>query len=434
VWGAGANKVTGLTTKKLESAMAIGFAFGVEPRVLVIDKAGVVKLREVELGPKAKAPSPAEGFRTLLRVSPAALRGEKARVFIDYRDELKDKRRRVYCGPAESDQDFLSFDGTSWLDLNPKPTGADKKKLFSWKKLGGYVELRDCRTFQTTESKATESEATEGKATESKATEAKATEGKASKTTDTKEIWALGSVLRGVEKPDGSNEWKMVWLVDFGKGDEETVLYEAPLKGDPPVPATFEIPTSRRVRGKGFVVATRFAGSLRVAVLDTARKLQGELKTYPGWPTMPDFATSADELVLTTGIGLGADKSLKALRISRETLELPKNYGDITIQPMDTSGDAGASFTAPELAVDAKGQRWLGYIEGPKDRGQLRIVPLGKDLQPVGRSFSVTSANQSASEVRIQTLDDGRLVVAYLRDTDGKTELVTEELGCEVKR
>ena len=107
---------------------------------------------------------------------------------------------------------------------------------------------------------------------------------------------------------------------------------------------------------------------------------------------------------------------------------------DITIQPMDTSGDAGASFTAPELAVDAKGQRWLGYIEGPKDRGQLRIVPLGKDLQPVGRSFSVTSANQSASEVRIQTLDDGRLVVAYLRDTDGKTELVTEELGCEVKR
>ena len=86
------------------------------------------------------------------------------------------------------------------LDLDPKPTGEDKKELFSWKKKGGYVELRDCRTFVTLEKD---------------------------------EAWAVGSVLRGFEKEDGSNDWKLVALIDFGKNDEEIVLTEVPLKGGP---------------------------------------------------------------------------------------------------------------------------------------------------------------------------------------------------------
>jgi hypothetical protein len=400
VWGAGASKLTGLTTKKIGDSIAIGFALGLEPRVLVIDKAGNAQLLEVKVGDKAKPPSPKEGFRSLMRVTPRSIEGEQAHAFLDYRDDLPHKHRHVSCGPADGTDDFLSFDGTSWLDLEPKPTGADKKKLFSWKKLGGYVELRDCRTFVTTQSS---------------------------------EVWALGSVLRGSEKADGSNEWKMVLVVDFGKGDDEIVLHEAPLKGDPPKLATFEIPTSRRAGDKGFLVATRFGGSLMVGVLDKEHKLQGSFKSYPGFPTMPDIGSTKEELILTTGIGWGADKTLKSLVISRDTLELPERYVELGIKPAE-SAEAETSFTAPELSVDPKGQRWLAYVEGPKDQGKLRLVPLNKDLHPAGRAFSITEGDASSSEGRVVALDDGRLMVAYLRELDGKVELLTEQLSCDVKR
>ena len=253
-------------------------------------------------------------------------------------------------------------------------------------------------------------------------------------TTQSDEVWALGSVLRGIEKPDGSNEWKMVLLVDFGKGDEEIVLHEAPLKGDPPKLATFEIPTSRRAGDKGYLVATRFGGSLLVGVLDASRKLQGRFKSYPGFPTMPDIGSTKEELILTTGIGWGKDKTLKALVVPRDTLELPERYREIGIKPLDTSGDAEASFTTPELTVDGKGQRWLTYVEGPKDKGKLRLAPLGKDLQPVGRAFTVTEDDALGSEGRVVALDDGRLMIAYLRELGGKVELVTEQLACDVRK
>jgi hypothetical protein len=335
-----------------------------------------------------------------MRVTPMSVEGDAARAFIDYRDEYKDKRRRVACGPSDADANFLVFDGTSYLDMDPKPTGEDKKKLFSWKKEGGYVELRDCRTFITMKSQ---------------------------------ETWALGSVLRGVEKPDGTNEWKMVLLVDFGPKDDEVVLYEAPLKGDPPKLAAFEIPTARRQKEKGFLVATRYNGTLMVGVLDASKKLKGKFKTYRGYPTMPDISATEDTMMLITGIGSGKEKSLKALVIPRDTLELPAGYVDVPLKPMDAGTEAETSFTAPELIVDKKGQRWLTYVEGPKDKGHLRIVPLDKDLKPEGRAFSVTEGDVFASEARVTTLEDGKMLITYLRDTAGKTEIVTEQLSCEVK-
>lgn len=402
-WGSGANKLTGLTTKPVDDGkVAVGYAIGVDPRVLVIDKAtGAAKLHKVKTSEKAAPPPGKEGYRVLMRVTPAGLEGDTARAFIDYRDEYKDKRRRVACGPADSNEAFLSFEGTSYVDMDPKPTGEDKKKLFSWKKEGGYVELRDCRTFSSLKSN---------------------------------EMWALGSVLRGIEKPDGTNEWKMVLLVDFGPRDEEVVLHEAALKGDPPKLLAFEIPTARRQKDKGFVVATRFGGALMVGVLDPAKKLKGKFRTYKGFPTMPDISATDDTLMLMTGVGQGKEKSLKALLISRDTLELPAGYMDVALEPTDSGGDAEVSFTSPEVTVDKKGQRWLTYVEGAKDKGHIRMVPIDKDLKPAGRAFTVTEGEVFGSEARVVALDDGRLMVTYIRDAAGKTELVTEQLTCEVKK
>lgn len=403
VWGAGANKLTGLTTKGFQGKVAVGFAFGNEPRVLVVSKSdGSTKLMKVKQGEKAKRPDPKEGTRFLMRVSPSDIGGEEARAFIDYRDEFKkDKRRHVWCGPADADDKFLEFDGVSWLDMDPKPEGEDKKKLFSWKKLGGYVELRDCRTFVSRSDK---------------------------------EVWALGSVLRGMEKPDGTNEWKMVFLVDFGRNDEEIVLHEAPLKGDPPKATAFEIPISRRIKGKGWLIASRFGGNLLLGLLDKDRKLQGKFKTYRGFATMPDIAsTDEDNLVVTTGIGVGKERGLKALTISKQNPELPSDYTTIKLEPTgDHEGEA--SFSAPELTHDEKGRRWLVYTEGAREKGHLRITPLGVDLQPSGRTFAVTSGDVHASEARLIALNGGKLMVVYLRDREGRTELVSEQLDCEVKK
>ena len=402
VWSAGANKLTGLTTKGFDGKVGIGLAIGNDPRVLVVDKDGSARLMKVKQGEKAKRLDPKEGFRNLMRVSPQAIDGDEARAFIDYRDDYKDKRRHVWCGPADADEKFLEYSGKSWLDMDPKPEGEEKKKLFSWKKLGGYVELRDCRTFVSRKDN---------------------------------EVWALGSVLRGIEKPDGTNEWKMVFLVDFGKHDDEIVLHEAALKGDPPKPvSTFEIPISRRIKDKGFLIASRFGGSLLVGLLDNDRKLVGQFKTYRGFPTMPDISTTDDnELILTTGIGVGKDRALKALVVSKTNPELPKDWKSIKLEPTGSS-EGEASFTGPELTEDTKGRRWLVYIEGPANKGLLRMAPLGIDLQPMGRTFPVTEGESYVSEARLVALPGGKLVIVYIRDKDGKTELVSEHLECDVKK
>ena len=39
-----------------------------------------------------------------------------------------------------------------------------------------------------------------------------------------------------------------------------------------------------------------------------------------------------------------------------------------------------------------------------------------------------------ASESRITVLENGKMVIAYLRDTAGKVELVTEQLSCQVRK
>lgn len=390
----------GLTTKGFKKDLAIGFSDGA-PRVLVLDEKGADKVLEVERGEKSKLSKDKGTWRNLMRVSPRSLSADKAKAFIDYRDDSKDKTRHVWCGPADANDTFLEYEGTSWLDLDPKPTGEDKKKLFSWKKLGGYVELRDCRTFVTLEKD---------------------------------EAWAIGSVLRGTEKPDGSNEWKLVAVVDFGKNDEEIVLSEIPLKGDPPkLTGGFEIPTMRRVGDKGYVVAARVGGSLWVATLDTSRKLVGAPKFYPGFPTGIDISTTAKEVVILSGVGLGKEKTLKGLVIPRDTLKLPEKFTDVGIKPMDASGDSGTQFTAPELVTDGKGQLWLAYVEGPKEKGHLRIAPVGADLQPTGRSFPVTTGDAFATEVRLHALADGGIAAAYIRTNGKKTELVTEQFSCKVQ-
>ncbi len=401
-WAKGLNKTTGLTEVELaDGRVAIGFAIGDAPQVLVVGRKGEGEVHKVPLKAGtmlATAPKRGEGVRWLMRVTPVKVDGASVQAFADYRDEYKDKKRmRVACGPADSDDAWISFDDIPLLDRESKPTGKVREALFNPKDPGadeGYHELRDCRTF---------ADPARG------------------------ETWVVGSELhaRGAE---GAESWKASLVVDKGSKVHELHLHENELKGAPPKVMNFEIPVSRRADDGSFVLAARYGGSLVVALLNADKTLR-TMKSYPGWPTLPDITQDGDNIVIATAVAKPNSKEfiLKALRMSTKHPELPKDLVTIV-----TDDDGIDSETAPDFTRDSKGRRWVTYIEGERGNGHLEIVPVNVAFQALGKPFEITTEEERASEARSVALADGTIFMAYLRDKDKSTELVTLDLDCDI--
>jgi len=401
-WAKGLNKTTGLTEVELpDGRVAIGFAVGNDPQVLVIGRKGEGEVHKVPLKPGtalATQPKKGEGTRWLMRVTPVKVDGASVQAFADYRDEYKDKKRmRVACGPADSDDAWISFDDVPILDRESKPTGKVREALFNPKDPGadeGYHELRDCRTF---------ADPIKG------------------------ETWVVGSELRA-RGSEGAEQWKASLVIDKGSKEHELHLHENELKGAPVRVINFEIPVSRRAADGTYVLAARYAGSLVVALLNADKTLR-TMKTYAGWPTLPDITQDGDDIVIATAVAKPNSKEflLKALRMSTKHPELPKE-----LVPIVTDDDGVDSETAPDFTRDSKGRRWMTYIEGERGNGHLEIVPINADFQALGKPFEITTEDERASEARSVALADGTIFMAYLRDKDKSTELVTLDLECEV--
>ncbi len=401
-WAKGVNKTTGLTEVELpDGRVAVGFATGNDPQVLVVDKdgGGAVRKVPVKAGTRLATPlKPGEGVRWLMRVTPVKVDGDKVTAFADYRDENKKaKRLRVACGPTDSDDAWISFDDVPLLDRDDKPKGADYEALFKPKEAGAdaaYHELRDCRTFVDLRKN---------------------------------ETWVIGSVLLAT-RTDSGETWQASLVVDKGAGAHELHLHQNELKGAPPKVMSFEVPVSRRADDGTIVLAARYAGNLVVALLNADKTLR-TMKQYPGWPTLPDITQDGDDIVIATGIAKPNSKEfvLRALRLSTKHPELPK-----ALVPIVTDDDGKDSETAPDFTRDAKGRRWMSYIEGERGNGHLEIVPIDKDFQAMGRPFEITTEDERAADARSVALSDGSILVAYMRDKDKVTELVTLTLQCDV--
>lgn len=422
VWTSGVNKLTGLTDVALpDGRVAVGLAVGLEPRVLVVGRNGEGSLMRVGMKPGTKLATPPkadEGVRFLLRVTPVKIEEKAAFAFADYRDEYKDKkRRRVACGPADSDDAWISFDDTSLLDRDPTPVGADRAALMKSKEEGGdegYHELRDCRTFSDIKKN---------------------------------ETWVVGSELRAIDKggasgasadagaSDGgatdSTAWKASLVVDKGVKSHEIHLHENELKGAPPKIMNFEVPVSQRAADGTYVLAARHGGSLVVALLNGDKTMR-TMRTYPGYPSLPDITEDGDSIVVATAMLQENKKyAMKALRLSTNHPELPK-----ALVPIETDDDGLESESDPDFTRDSKGQRWMSYVDGERGNGHLEIVPVGEDFRATGKPFEITTEEERASEARLVALGDGVILVAYLREKadpkDKTIELVTEDLVCEV--
>ena len=401
-WGSGANKVTGLTDVDLPGGrVAVGLAIGNDPHVLVLDKGGVGKLTRViakEGTDLAKKIPPADGVRSVMRVTPVKVDGAHVEAFVDYHDDYKDKRRHVACGPADGDAAWINFDGVPLLDRAEQPTGAEREKLFKSSDPDGdtgYHELRDCRTFSNPEKN---------------------------------ETWIVGSELRAIAKADGTADWKSSLVIDRGPKTHEVHLHELDLKGTPPHLINFEVPMLHPLHDGSYVLSARYADAMLAAILSPAKTLVGAVMKYPGYPARADVAEDGNDTILATSVQKGnKEVMLRALRISGTRPVLGKS-----LVPIVTDDDGKDSESEPDFLRDSKGQRWMSYIEGERGNGHLEIVPINADFQATGRPFSITVEEDRASDATIVEVEGAGMMVVFLRPKGNTVELVTEQLSCEV--
>jgi hypothetical protein len=402
VWGTGANKTTGLTSRPLpDGRVAVGFAFGLVPHVLVIGKGGDGKLYKIaakEGTPLAKVPKLPVGERRLMRVTPVKVDADKAQAFVDYRDEYK-RRQRVACGPAEGGDDWASFDGVPLLDQDPQPVGDALAVLFKSKDPDddeeGYRELTDCRTFADLR---------------------------------TNKKWVVGSELHATQERDGTTVWRASLVIDRGPANKHLHLHELDLTGSPPRITNFEMPMLHELHAGGYVLTARYGGTLIAAMLSEDKSLLGAVELYAGFPTRPNVASDGDDTIISTSMVKGkGEYLLEALRLSGTKPELPRKLTQIV-----TDDDNIDSEMDPDFTRDGKGRRWVSYVEGLKGAGHLEIVPVDSDFKAVGKPFEITQDEDKTSAGEVTETTGGSMLAVFLRDAGNGLELVTEDLTCDV--
>lgn len=402
-WATGATRVTGLTTKRMaDGRLAVGLAVGGTPHVLVFAASGEGELLKVAIPASSTLAKPvpaAEGTRTILRVTPYAVEGNVARAYVDFKDELKDKKRRVICGPADKEEGWPKFDGTPLLDRDPKPTGEERAQLFKTVEGGdeGYHELRDCRTFIDIKKN---------------------------------ETYIIGSELRALDAGGDKTTYKASLVVATAPKKHEMHLRDIELKGDPPQDTAFDMPVTHGVKDGSYLLMSRFGGSLVAAFLKADKSPLTKFTTYSGFPTRPE-ANRDDEgmTMMVTAVSVGKDFELRGMRIGPKN-ELPKSMVKV-----DT-GDADATTaTDPMFLRDAKNRRWVSYIAGVRGKGQLKLIGIDEAFKPIGKAHTVTNEAEGASEPRLVPLDDGRIQLVYIVDRPGGSgELRSEILRCDDPR
>ncbi len=404
VWAKNPNKLTGLSVAELrDGRVAVGLAIGNTPHVLVVGSDGQGSLKKVAVaGRLAKEPSRAEGVRHIMRVTPVKVDGGEMHAFVDYHDELKDGRRVVACGPGEREDPWMGFSGVSLYEQKEtdRPTGDELAARFKTKSPDGkerYREVRDCRTFVGP---------------------------------DAGESWIVGSELRG-ELEGAKPAWSMhLVAVDKASRGSERTLHETAVKDGLAKPTTYEVPQSARLADGSYVVVARRGAQLLATLTNADKTKKGDVRAYDGFPTVADIAEDGDDVVVSVAFGRAKGQyDMRAMRLVGKSPELPKRVTKVALDDDDEDSEVDPDFTR-----DSRGRRWLSYIDGERGKGHLVIGAIDANFRVIGRPYAVTEGDERASEARLVPIKDGAILVAYIRDLGGGTELVTEDLVCSVSK
>jgi len=401
VWVKGANKLTGLTEAMLpDGRAAIGFAIGNQPQVLLVSAAAKGAVVKVPIAKTARlATVPKGATRYLLRVTPVKANGDAVQAFVDFEDQYKDKKRTIACGPADTIDNWVEFDG---MPCNPPKDAKPDQLAALFPQVGAEKvcdEVRTCRSFTNL---------------------------------DRGETWVISSDVHGVLQADNSVIWRSDLTVATGSKTQKRVLESSPVKDKTIADEYYEVPVSHAMKSGSYLVAARQHNHLVVGLLGPDKSLLGKFSRYPGFPTLPDMADDGgDALVLATAFAKAKGEfGLRALRIHENNPTLPKG---LEVVVTDKGGADAASESDPDFLHDAQGRRWLAHIEGPRGDGVLSLAPINEHFKAIGRSYQVTEAGERAVAARLIPLKDKGILVVFLREVDKVVELVSEEVHCKVE-
>jgi hypothetical protein len=462
VWATTVSLGAGLTATELDGGrIALGVVVGGRPEVVVFDGSGQGSEVTVQLKKELSTPPTKEqGTRELHRVTPALGSGNEVIAFVDY-SETGDDRRLVSCGPSDSNEELLAFEGKPLLASDqdraadaPKPAppaGAPKGGTSAPKSAGAAKALapsapgrgagaKAAPVLHAADSKARGPAASpEHKPAAASApppAKGPASAGKGRPKGDkVRELrdcrtlvdrggahaWAVGSELVGQPLDDGDTDFAMVFFAEQEHGRGRFDLNTTPLGKTPSKPPVFEGPVAYDLGRGSFALAARFRGSLFAWLLDASKHARGPMRVYGGgFPGLPRFAPFGTESDLFLVLGTNDGRRLpRAVRVASGATELPADLTAIGVaEPALTGSLSGTALGS---------RRFVSYLADEKTR---RLMLVGVDVG-LGAMGTPVAVDAGVYDAQIFPLADGRLLVTYLREgVGGRVDLVSRAATC----
>jgi hypothetical protein len=427
------------------------------PTVIVFDSKGDGQESRIRVKKELTSELKKEdGKREILRVTPGLGSGNEVVAFIDYR-EVGDTRRLVACGPSDSPDEILKFDGKPILDAGdeapakpaPPPSATKPAPPPSATKPAPPPSATKPAPPPSAGAAPRKPPALGGAAAKPGASvkpaappatpPAPAKPASPAKTEPERELrecrtlvdrggahaWAVGSELVGKPAADGTTDYSIVLFAEQDRGRGRAELNTSPLGKTPAKVPVYEAATAYDMGGGNFALAARFRGALFTWVLDASKRARGPVRVFSGgYPAQPHFATfQSDIALILVQSGPGGQKSARAARFAADVTSLPSSLSDLVIPERSVEPPVSAAMFGP--ASPLGGSRFVSY-QSDESSKRLSIVQVDGNLAPAGEPLTI---DLGVRESELFALDGGRLVIVYIRvDGSGKSELVSKAI------
>jgi hypothetical protein len=473
VWAAAVSLGTGLTPMELDSGRAaVGAMSSRGPTVVVFDSKGEGQEARIRVKKELTSELKKDEKREVLRVTPALGSGSEVIAFVDYR-EVGDARRLVACGPSDSSEEILKFDGKPILDAGDetpaktdeaaksaapapsakpaapakppaapsaaKPAPAKPAPLPSGAKPAPAPPSSGAAPRKPPALGGVAAKPGSSAKPAAPPAPAPAKPPPSGKTEPERELrecrtlvdrggahaWAVGTELVGKPAADGTADYSVVLFAEQERGRGRSDLSSSPLGKAPAKVPVYEAATAYDMGGGSFVLAARFRGALFSWVLDASKHPRGMARVYSGgYPAQPHFVNFGTEIgLVVVQTGTGGQKSARAARFTADVMALPSALSDLVIPERSVEPPVSAAMFG--AASPFASSRFVAY-QADETARRLSIVQVDGNLAPAGEPLTI---DLGVRESELFALDGGKLLVVYIRvDASGKSELVSKTI------
>jgi hypothetical protein len=487
VWTESPSLATGITPTVLDDGrVAVGVALGGRPHVVVFDAEGQGEVVAMPLAGALRDGVHKGGKRVIGRVTPGVGSGGALVAFADYHDDYPD-RRHVACGPTDSAQSPLVFDGKPLLhraaseaeeeseragapapapvEPAPAPAPADPAPIEpvaapsvpsaeaaadeKEEQGPGSKQLPSLRSRSGTRAEALRAAVAERKA-RAKAGAAADTEAKPAAPAPAPAPKAAG--------PSGDPPSKELRTCRtfLDTGGRHAWFVGSELQGQPQKDGSFDY--------KMVLFAAREHGRGREVLHE--QRLGADPQKVETYDALAARETSPGRFVLTTryrgtlhGLTLDSERrrvgsvkvytggypSMARFAEDRTPLVLASQRvsGNFGLRLLRV-GDDGALPQSVEDIVVLGGEpsktepsfarvgdhRYLSYVAGAPGRRSLHLVTVGEDFAALAPPLTIAQSEEVVLDSHVLPLASGRVLAVYLRSPGGRAALVSKVLTC----